>query len=422
MTAGARKYWARRAGCAMVPGMTTARAIDWSRRFARRAQKMKPSALRQLLKVTNRPGMISFAGGLPDANLFPLARVESAVQSVLRRVGGRALQYSETEGLPELRDWIARRYSTGRMCLTADNVLITAGAQQALDLIGRVLLDDGDTVVVENPTYMAALLAWEPLGAKFFPAAADENGLDPRALTPALAAQAKLVYVMPNFQNPTGATLTVERRKQILDTIAATDAVLFEDNPYAALRYEGQPLPTLLELDSPPDDGGRVVQAGTFSKTLMPGLRVGWVIGPRPVIERMGRAKQAMDLHTGTFSQHIAFELVNSGYLEETMPRLIATYRQRRDAMLGVLEAHFPKGSHWTRPQGGMFVFAALPPDIDAAKLLPHAIERNVAFVPGAEFHLDGGGRNTLRLNFTKSPPDEIETGLRRLADAIRAL
>ncbi len=402
--------------------MTTAKAIDWSRRLARRAQEMKPSALRQLLKVTNRPGMISFAGGLPDANLFSVARVESAVQSVLRRAGGRALQYGETEGLPELREWIARRHSTAAMHLTADNVLVTAGAQQALDLIGRVLLDSGDTVIVENPTYMAALLAWEPLGARFIPAAADDDGLDPAAVTPSLASQAKFVYLMPNFQNPTGATLPVERRKQILDTIAETGAVIFEDNPYAALRYEGDALPTLLELDTPPDDGGRVVQAGTFSKTLMPGLRVGWVIGPRPVIERMGRAKQAMDLHTGTFSQHIALELVNSGYLEEMTPKLVATYRQRRDAMLEALDAHFPKDSRWTRPQGGMFVFAALPPNTDAAQLLPRAIERNVAFVPGAEFHLDGSGRNTLRLNFTKSTPEEIKTGIRRLSEAISAL
>jgi 2-aminoadipate transaminase len=402
--------------------MTTARGIDWSGRFARRARQMKPSALRQLLKVTNRPGMISFAGGLPDASLFPLERVESAVQSALRRMGGRALQYSETEGLPELREWIARRHSTDTMPLTAENVLITAGAQQALDLVGRVLLDDGDSVVVENPTYMAALLAWEPLGAKFAPAEADQDGIRLEALPQETMAQAKLVYLVPNFQNPTGATLTEKRRRNLLDALCQTEAVVIEDNPYAALRYEGAPVPSLLELDAQPDEGGRVVQAGTFSKTLMPGLRVGWIIGPRPVVERMGRAKQAMDLHTGTFSQHIALELVNSGYLEEATPKLVATYRQRRDAMLEALAAQFPKGSEWSRPQGGMFVFAALPPEMDAGELLPRAIERNVAFVPGAEFHLDGGGRNTLRLNFTKSTPEEIETGVRRLADAIRTL
>jgi 2-aminoadipate transaminase len=382
---------------------------------------MKPSALRELLKVTSRPDMISFAGGLPASELFPLDLVADVVQKVLRQVGGRCLQYGETEGVWELREWIAHRYSNPTLSLKTENVLITTGAQQALDLVGRVLLDDGDRVVVENPTYMAALLAWQPYGATFVPIGADDNGMKVVELGPLLKERPKMVYLIPNFQNPTGVTLTRERRQLLLDALQERDVALFEDNPYAELRYEGEPLPTLLELDSPPDDGGHVIQAGTFSKTLMPGLRVGWVIGPRQIIERMGRAKQAMDLHTSTFTQHIALALLNSGYLEEFIPMLRRVYRERRDTMLEALQKHFPPGSRWTKPEGGMFIFVTLPKDISAGGLLARALERNVAFVPGEEFHLDGTGQDTMRLNFTKASVAEINSGISRLAEVIKA-
>lgn len=399
--------------------MTTAAAIDWSGRIARRARQMKPSALRQLLKVTSRPGMISFAGGLPAAELFPVDRVEAATRAVLRRLGGNALQYGETEGVAELRQWIARHYSAGSLELTPENVLITAGAQQALDLAGRVLLDEGDRVIVENPTYMAALLAWQPCGAAFVPIAADGGGMKVDELRPLLDRQPKMVYLIPNFQNPTGVTLEPERRTFLIDTVQGHDVVLFEDSPYSELRYDGNPPPSLLELDHPPDEGGHVVQAGTFSKTLMPGLRVGWVIGPRSIIERMGRAKQAMDLHTSTFNQHLALELLNTGYLEEFLPKLRQAYRERRDTMIDALQKHFPTDARWTNPEGGMFIFVTLAEDVAAGSLLPLALERNVAFVPGEEFHLDGAGQNTLRLNFTKTSPPDIVEGIRRLADVV---
>jgi 2-aminoadipate transaminase len=381
---------------------------------------MKPSALRKLLKVTARPDMISFAGGLPASELFPLDRVAAAVQLVLCKVGGRALQYGETEGVLELREWIAHRYSNATFSLKAENVLITAGAQQALDLVGRVLLDDGDRVIVENPTYMAALLAWQPYGATFMPIGADCSGINANELGPLLKEQPKMVYLIPNFQNPTGVTMTRERRQLLIDALQGRDVALFEDNPYAELRYEGEPLRSLLELDSPPDDGGRVIQAGTFSKTLMPGLRVGWVIAPRQIIERMGRAKQAMDLQTSTFNQHIVLALLNSGYLEEFIPMLRRVYRERRDTMLEALQKHFPPGSRWTKPEGGMFIFVTLPKDISAGGLLDRTIGRNVAFVPGEEFHLDGSGQNTMRLNFTKAPVADISSGISRLAKAIK--
>ncbi len=364
--------------------------------------------------------MISFAGGLPAAELFPLDRVEDAVKSVLRRAGARALQYGETEGVRELREWIARRYSNESLRLRPENILITSGAQQALDIAGRVLLDGKDRVIVQNPTYLAALLAWQPYGAAFMPIGADSSGINASELGPLLREYPKMAYLIPNFQNPTGVTMTQERRQLLIDTLQGRNVALFEDNPYAELRYEGEPLPSLLELDLPPDDGGRVIQAGTFSKTLMPGLRVGWVIGPRQIIERMGRAKQAMDLHTSTFNQHIALALLNSGYLEEVIPMLRRVYRERRDTMLEALKQHFPPGSSWTRPEGGMFIFVTLPEGVSAGSLLPRALERNVAFVPGEEFHLDGAGQNTMRLNFTKPSVPEIQTGISRLAEVIK--
>jgi 2-aminoadipate transaminase len=420
MAVETKKYWAQPNHCGRLPFVTSAFTIDWDGRLARRARQMKPSALRELLKLTSRPGMISFAGGLPDSELFPLQRVAAAVEVVLRKAGGRALQYGETAGVLELREWIARRYSNATLSLKTENVLITTGSQQALDLAGRLLLDDGDRVIVENPTYMAALLAWQPCGASFMPIGADDCGMKVDELGPLLREQPKMVYLIPNFQNPTGTTMTGERRQLLIEMLQGQNVLVFEDNPYAELRYEGEPLRSLLESDRPPDEGGHVIQAGTFSKTLMPGLRVGWVIGPQQLIERMSRAKQAMDLHTSTFNQYIALALLDSGYLEEFIPMLRRAYRERRDAMLEALQEHFPAGSRWTRPEGGMFVFVTLPKNVLAGVLLARALERNVAFVPGGEFHLDGAGQNTMRLNFTKASVADIKAGIGRLAEVIK--
>jgi 2-aminoadipate transaminase len=400
-----------------MPSETT---IDWNQRFSRRARQMKPSALRELLKLTAHPDSISFAGGLPDSDFFPLDRVGAAVQAVLRRVGGRTLQYGETEGVQEMREWISRRYSNASLRLSTENVLITAGAQQALDLVGRVLLDDGDRVVVENPTYLAALLAWRLSGAAFTPVGVDDSGMNMDELGPLLDGNPKMVYAIPNFQNPTGTTMTLKRRKRLIEMLQGRDLTLFEDDPYAELRYEGESSESLLELYCHPDEGGSVIRAGTFSKSLMPGLRIGWVIGPRQLIERMGRAKQAMDLHTSTFNQYLALELLNRGYLEEFIPVFRRIYRERRDTMLDALQKHFPPDSTWTRPQGGMFIFVTLPKHISSRNLLARALERNVAFVPGEAFHLDGTGQNTMRLNFTKTSVEDILEGIGRLAELMK--
>jgi 2-aminoadipate transaminase len=406
---------------------------------------MRRSAIRELLKLTARPEVISFAGGLPAAELFPVDRVERAMRAVLARHGGRCLQYGETEGVAELREWVAQRYSTARCRVRPENVLITSGAQQALDLAGRVFLDEGDEVVVENPTYLALLSAWRPFGARFRPVPSDARGLRVDALEPLLARRPKLLYLVPNFQNPQGTTLSLERRRRLVHCLRESKVPLVEDDPYGELRYGGEPLPGLLELDAVerPAAGldSQVIFTGTFSKVLMPGLRVGWAIAAGEVIDKLVQAKQAADLHTSTLCQHLALELLRTGFLEEVLPVFRDAYRRRRDAMLDALDRHFPPGAAWTRPEGGMFLLVTLPADVDAGRLLPRALAQGVAFVPGEAFHLGeegtaprtpnsgspgrlrletpGHGRNTLRLNFSQARPEQIETGIRRLAGVL---
>jgi 2-aminoadipate transaminase len=401
--------------------------MNWPNRWAQRTSAMKRSAVRELLKLTAQPGIISLAGGLPAEELFPVDDLAEATRTVLQTRPSAALQYGETEGVGELRDWVAARHSTPSRPITRANVLITSGAQQALDLIGRILLDPGDRVAVENPTYLALLSAWRPLGVEFVgcrpghtfsgvPAAAPGQGTEPTQ-------PAKLAYVVPNFANPTGRTLTVIEREALLAQAGQVDALVLEDDPYGDLRYSGEPQPSLWELEGSSSSGGvglgRVIRTGTFSKTLMPGLRVGWAIAAPQVIDRLVQAKQAVDLHTSTLTQHLILELLRCGVLDRHRARLVETYRQRRDALLEALSEHPIPGLIWTEPEGGMFVFVTLPEGWDAAELLPRAIERGVAFVPGAEFHLDGQGANTLRLNFTHATPDRLREAVRRLHQAM---
>jgi 2-aminoadipate transaminase len=382
--------------------------MNWDKVFAARTNTMKRSAVRELLKVTRQPGMISFAGGLPAAELFPVAELREATESVLRDHSSTALQYGESEGHPELRAWIGERYST-----TASNVLIVSGAQQGLDLLGRVLLDSGDAVLVENPTYLALLSAWRPFGPKFIPA--------PREIHTAVHLRPKLIYVVPNYQNPQGTTLSLEPREELLAAVQSAGVALIEDDPYRELCFEGDPLPSLWELERRCGHGENVVYLSTFSKVLAPGLRIGWVIGPSAVIEKLAQARQAVDLQTATFTQHIVLELLRRGALDRQIPRLRVAYRERRDAMLSALQEFFPSEANWTRPAGGMFLMVRLPEQIDTTELLSQSLQQKVAFVPGEEFFVDGSGKNTLRLNFSNSSPSLIETGIRRLGEVIKA-
>jgi 2-aminoadipate transaminase len=397
--------------------------MNWTHRFAERTSQMRRSAVRELLKLTAQPGMISFAGGLPAPELFPVDRIRQATATVLASKGQQALQYSETEGIAELRDWIAARFSGPRLQFTRANVMIVSGGQQALDLIGRVLLDPGDQVLVENPTYLAALSAWRPLGVEFMPVPADEHGLRVDALQPLLRQRPKLVYTVPNFQNPRGTTLTLDRRARLVELLSQYDVVLVEDNPYGDLRYEGEPLPDILELDarSGPSGtlAGNLIYVGTFSKVLVPGLRVGWVIAAGEVIDKLVQAKQAADLCSSALTQYVVHELVAKGVLEEQIPRLRKAYRERRDAMLAALAKYFPMGTVWTRPAGGMFLMVTLPESLCASAVLEKAIQRKVAFVPGDDFYVDGSGRNTMRLNFSRCAPDDIQEGVKRIGQVL---
>jgi 2-aminoadipate transaminase len=387
--------------------------MNWTEKFAERSAVMKRSPIRELLKVGNRPGMVSLAGGLPAAELFPIAEIEAATQRVLREHGRKALQYGETEGLPELRDWIADSMGARR-----ENILITTGAQQGLDLLGRILLNSGDRVVVENPTYLAALSAWRPNGVRFLAAPTDADGLSVEALPPLLAQNPKLLYTQPNFQNPQGTTLAAERRPKLIQLAREHAVPLIEDDPYGELWFDSPPLKSLFELEGDPN--GHVVYLGTFSKTLAPALRVGWVIGAEALLDKLALAKQSADLQSSTFNQHIALEILRSGLLEKQIPKLRAAYRERRDAMLEALEKYFPNDATWTKPAGGLFVWVTLRPQLNALDLLPHAVEQNVTFVPGEDFHTDGTGQNTMRLNFSNATVEQIHCGIERLAKVIR--
>ncbi len=400
--------------------------LDWSARFARRTRRMTSSAVRELLKVTERPEVISFAGGLPAPEAFPVEEVAEAAARILRDAGPRALQYGPTEGYGPLREWVADQMRAAGVPLATDQVLITTGSQQTLDLLGKVFVDMGDKVLVESPTYLAALQAWNLYGARYLVAPTDQDGMRTGDLEPLLARHPKLTYCLPNFQNPSGVTLSAPRRAQLVELTGAHDLVVVEDDPYRELRFEGEHLSRLIALDAArrEDVGGYqggVIYTSTFSKVLSPGLRVGYVVGAREAIARLAQAKQSSDLHTATLNQMLVYELATSGVLARNVQFVAGLYRERRDAMLAALRDYFPESVTWTHPAGGMFLWVTLPPALDAADLLEEAIAHEVAFVPGAAFHPNGGGANTLRLNFSHSSPERIREGIARLGRAIRA-
>ncbi len=397
----------------------------WEKFYAQRARTLTASSIRELLKVTQVPDVISFAGGLPAPELLPTEEVAAATAEVLRTQGTQALQYGPTEGYLPLREWIAGRLSSPAMRVTPEHILITTGSQQALDLLARIFFDPGDSLLVESPTYMGALQAWNIYGVRYVDVPMDEQGLliDPleeqlRQHTP------KLAYVLPTFQNPSGVTLSLERRMRLVELSERSDLLLLEDDAYDQLRYEGQDLPSLLYLAGRAAGGfpERVFRMGTFSKLLAPGMRLGWIAAPPEVTRKLVMAKQGTDLHTPMFNQIIAHTLLSQGYLERRVPRILPVYRERRDVMLAALERHFPAQVRWTHPEGGMFIWVTLPAAIDSARLLQEALEQGVVFVPGRAFHATGGGSNTLRLSFSNSANERIETGIQRLGRALRAL
>jgi len=395
----------------------------WSNRYAHRTKGMGSNMVRELLKWAANPDLISFAGGLPAPEVFPVERFREAAQTVLTESGPQSLQYSPTEGCSRLREMIVRHASRYGMAVQTENVLITSGSQQALDLIGKVFLNPGDRIIVEQPSYLGALQAWNIYQADFVGVPMDEEGMQAQTLKSAMRSGPKFLYALPNFQNPTGVTLSLRRREQLVEIADHYGVPIIEDDPYGQLRFEGEHIAPIFVLDARArgDDpnGSNVIYLSTFSKTLAPGLRLGWVIAPAEVIQKLVQAKQGADLHTGTFVQMVAYEIARDGFLDGHIDHIRSVYRVRRDAILAALEKHMPEGVRWTKPEGGLFIWTFLPDTVDTAEILKEAIEQGVTFVPGTAFYTDGTGKNTMRLNFSNATPEDIDEGIGRLGRAL---
>jgi len=403
-------------------------STPWTYRFAQRTKAIKSSVIRELLKLTQRPEVISFAGGLPAPELFPIARFQEACRRVLAEKASFALQYGTTEGYAPLRELIAGNMARYGIVAGVENVLITSGSQQALDLIGKLLVNRGDRVLVEAPTYLGALQAFDIYGAEYVSVPIDADGLQTELLDEALRSGPKFMYVLPNFQNPGGVTLSEGRRHELVLLADKYGIPIIEDDPYGQLRYEGEHLPALVVVDRENlqrDDGyrlGNVIYLSTFSKTLAPGLRLGWIVAPAEVIGKLVQLKQGADLHTSTFTQAVAYEVARDGFLDEHVRTIRQVYRQRRDAMLSALQEFFPPEVTWTHPAGGLFLWVTLPEGMDCQALFEVALRENVAFVPGGCFYAGSDeGRRHMRLNFSCAQPEQIREGIRRLAVAVRS-
>ncbi len=400
----------------------------WAERFAQRTQRMRSSAVRELLKFTEQPDVISFAGGLPAPEVFPVERFTEAFNRVMADQGAKALQYSTTEGYRPLREMIARHANRYSMHIEAENILITSGSQQALDLIGKVFINSGDHVLVERPTYLGALQAWSAYAAEYVSADLDNDGYIIESVEAKMRTGPKFIYALPNFQNPSGVTLSLARRQQLIEVADHYGVPILEDDPYGQLRYEGDHLPPLVTLDcqfrstNGAQYSGNVIYLSTFSKTLSPGMRLGWIVAPVEVIQKLVQAKQGADLHTGTITQMVAYEVASGGFLDQHVKLIRAVYLERRNAMLAAIRKYFPPGVTWTEPQGGLFLWLKFPEWMDASQILLAAVERRVAFVPGQSFFADGSGQNTARLNFSNATPERIEEGMKRLGQVLEEM
>ena len=399
---------------------------DWSHLFATRSSRMAASEIRELLKLLDRPDMISFAGGIPDPALFPADAFRDAYGALFSDDTCRtALQYSVSEGYPPLRQWIADRMAELGIPCGIDNILITSGSQQALDYLGKLFLSPGDTALVGWPTYLGALQAfnaYEPAYDRLLPAA-NRTAQDYRDTAESNGGTVKFAYGSADFANPTGHTLTLSERENILDLADDLDIAVIEDAAYQSLRYDGEPLPPILSLDIARNggiDNTRTIYCGSFSKTLSPGLRLGWVCAAAPVIQKLVLIKQASDLNSSTINQIVMASVAERDF-DTQVNRIRKAYRSRRDCMLDALERNMPEGVSWTRPEGGMFIWLDLPVSVNSADLLARSIdEAKVAFVPGGAFFPDGTGINCMRLNFSAPSEEKIEEGITRLGRLIR--
>lgn len=399
-----------------IPAPTAAAEAASPWQLARRAQRMNPSVIREILKVTERPGVISLAGGLPSPDTFPVEAMREASARVLRDTPTQALQYAASEGFGPLREWVAGHLATQGHAVSASQVLITTGSQQGLDLVGKVLIDPGSRVAVESPTYLGALQAFAPNEPEFDVVSCDGDGPRPEALVDvAGAGRPRFLYVLPNFQNPSGRCIGAARRDALVDAARGLGLPLVEDDPYGELWYD-EPPPRALATRWPQG----TVYLGSFSKVLAPGLRLGYVVAPEPLFPNLLQAKQAADLHTPGFNQRCVHALVERGFLDDHVPTIRARYRVQRDAMAAALRAHLPAGCRWTLPRGGMFFWVEMPAGTDTMALLPQAVANGVAFVPGAAFEAGAAQAetNTLRLSFVTASPQDIERGVIALVQA----
>ena len=394
--------------------------MQWQ--MARRAERLNPSTIREILKITERPGVISLAGGLPSADTFPVQAMRDATAAVLRDNPREALQYAASEGFAPLREWVAAELCGQGLKVDADQVIITTGSQQGLDLVGKVLIDPGSTVAVESPTYLGALQAFAPYEPEFVAIEGDDDGPLPEALDAACFAgsRARFVYLLPNYQNPTGRCVPAARRLALVARAAELGLPIVEDNPYGDLWFDAPPPPPLsASAGSNTRDGA--IYLGSFSKVLAPGLRLGYVVAPKPLYPKLLQAKQAADLHTPGFNQRVVFEVIKNGFLRDHVPTIRARYKAQRDAMRSALVAHMPAGCRWNTPAGGMFFWIECPAHIDTTALLPQAVEAGMAYVPGSTFYPHGGHNHTLRLSFVTVPPERIAQGVAALAKVLAA-
>ena len=385
-------------------------------------KSMKRSAIREILKHLQKPGMISFAGGLPAPETFPVEDLKTIVCEILMKDGAESLQYGTTEGDKLLRKMLVERHKSQGLSIEMENLIITSASQQALDLIAKVFLDPGDHVICGLPSYLGGLNAFTTYGANMTGIPLDKEGIKTDLLEKAVAGlknegkKIKFIYVIPDFQNPSGITITRARRLEIIRIAEKYDLLIVEDSPYREIRFEGDTEPLMYSMDTT----GRVITLCTFSKIFAPGFRVGWVLGNPVILDKLVMAKQTADLCTSAFVQKILARYMQAGLLENNIKKTIALYRERRNHMLGCFKRCMPEGVTWTEPHGGLFLFVTLPEHLDADEIFRKAIEKNVAFVAGSSFFCDGSGKNTMRINFSFSDKDEIEEGVKRLCMVIR--
>jgi len=386
-------------------------------KYARRANALKPSEMRLILSSSERPELISFAGGLPASELFPIEELKKASQAVLTDYGAASLQYSSTEGYIPLRKAVMERMDAIGIQTDLQQVIITSGSQQAIDLTGRVFLDEGDTVICESPTYLAAINAFNVYHANIVDVEMDEDGMKMDALEKCLQQnpETKFIYTIPDFQNPTGRTLKLERRKRMIELANQFDVLILEDNPYGAIRFSGTPIPPIKQFDTE----GRVIYLSSFSKIFAPGLRLGWICAEEEIIEKYAGFKESADMHSDGLAQRITAKYMEMNDLDGHIETIKAVYGERCETMLNCIDTYFPENITFNKPEGGLFIWAELPDSMNAGQIALKCMENNVAFVPGAPFYVRGAQQNTMRLNFSNSNPEQIEEGMKRIAEVL---